>query len=80
MYIEILTPETKIYEGEAVLVQFPGTAGSFAVLKSHAPIISTLNEGKIKIVTKEGTETYFQISGGVVEVKNDKIIVLAESA
>ena len=79
MHLEIITPDKKVYDGEVDLVRFPGSDGSFAVLKNHAPIISTLQEGDIKIVTTDGNETYLQVSGGVVEVKNNHIIVLAES-
>lgn len=80
MHIEIITPEKKVYEGEVNLARFPGAAGSFAVLKNHAPIISNLAKGEIKIVTADGKETFFPIDGGIVEVKNDMIIVLAETA
>jgi F-type H+-transporting ATPase subunit epsilon len=78
MHLEIITPEKKIFEGEVNLVQVPGTSGSFAVLKNHAPIISTLEKGRIKIENEGGEKTYFNINGGVIEVKSNHIIVLAE--
>jgi F-type H+-transporting ATPase subunit epsilon len=78
MYLEIITPEKKIFAGEVKLIQVPGTSGSFAVLKNHAPIISTLETGRIKIENEEGEKTYFNIKGGVIEVKSNHIIVLAE--
>ena len=79
MYLEIITPEKKVYEGEVELVRFPGSDGSFAILKNHAPIISTLQMGEIKIVSTNGEEKFLPVSGGVVEVKENHIIVLAES-
>ncbi len=80
MFLEIITPSKKIYSGEVTLVQLPGTKGSFAVLKNHAPLISTLEAGKIKVVEKGDQVSFFDIDGGVVEVKHNKIIVLTESA
>lgn len=56
----------------------PGTKGSFEVLNNHAPIISTLEKGKIKIVDSTGKESFFDINSGVVEVQSNKIIVLVE--
>jgi len=78
MLLEIISPDTKLYSGEVNLVQVPGSKGSFEILKNHAPIISTLDEGKIKIVNEKGETSFFEIGGGVIEAKNNKIIVLAE--
>ena len=78
MLLEIISPDTKLYSGEVDLVQVPGSKGSFEILKNHAPIISTLDEGKIKIVSDKGETSFFEIGGGVIEAKNNKIIVLAE--
>lgn len=80
MFLEIITPSKKVFAGEVTLVQLPGTKGSFAVLKNHAPLISTLEAGKIKVVEKGDQVSFFEIDGGVVEVKHNKIIVLTESA
>jgi len=77
MYLEIVKPDIKIFTGEVKLVQVPGTKGVFTVLKNHAPIISTLEKGKIRIIKENNKEEYFEIKGGVIEVKNNKIIVLA---
>jgi len=79
MKIEILTPDRKIYEGEIKSVRVPGKKGSFQVLKDHAPIISTLETGSVIIVDQANIETVFEINGGVIEVKANKIILLAES-
>jgi F-type H+-transporting ATPase subunit epsilon len=79
MFLEIITPDTKVYSGEVSAAVFPGINGSFGILNNHAPIISTLKNGKIKVVENNGNkELFFDVKGGVVEVLNNKIIVLAE--
>jgi F-type H+-transporting ATPase subunit epsilon len=78
MFLEIVTPDKKIFSGEIKLIQAPGSDGSFEVMQNHAPIISTMQEGQMKIISPEGEKTFFDIYGGVIEVKNNKIIVLAE--
>ena len=80
MKLEIITPDKKIYEGDIRSIRVPGKKGSFQVLKDHAPIISTLENGPVFIVDQEGRETKLEINGGVIEVKMNKIILLAESA
>ncbi len=77
MTLEILTPDKKVFEGEVTSVTVPGTMGSFQILKDHAPIISTLEDGLVIIKTNATEDTFF-IKGGVVEVLKNKIIVLAE--
>ncbi|MBC8320986.1 MAG: ATP synthase F1 subunit epsilon [Bacteroidetes bacterium] len=77
MNIEIITPDTTIYQGEAELVQLPGIDGSFEILNNHAPLISALRRGKIKIKTG-GKEEFFDIKGGVIEVLENKVLILAE--
>ena len=80
MLLEIIAPDKKLYSGEVDLVQVPGSKGSFEILKNHAPIISTLEQGRIKIVDNKGGTTFYEVDGGVIEAKNNKIIVLAETA
>jgi len=79
MKIEIITPDRKVYDGEIKSVRVPGKKGSFQVLNDHAPIISTLESGPVIIVDEANTEKMFEIDGGVIEVKANKIILLAES-
>jgi F-type H+-transporting ATPase subunit epsilon len=79
MKIEILTPDRKIYEGEIKSVRVPGKKGSFQVLKDHAPIISTLEKGPVVIIDQDNKQTIFEINSGVIEVRTNKIILLAES-
>lgn len=78
MTLEILTPDKKVFEGEVTAVTVPGTLGSFQILRDHAPIISTLEDGPVIVKTKGKDEEIFTITGGVVEVLKNKIIVLAE--
>ena len=79
MRLEIITPEKDVYKGEVESVYFPGSDGSFGILNNHAALVSTLKEGEIKVIEKEGgSEQLFPIKGGVVEVSNNKVIVLAE--
>lgn len=79
MLLEIITPDKRIYSGKVKLVQLPGSLGSFEILNHHAPIISILEKGKIKVVEETGEILFFEVDGGVVENKDNKIIVLAES-
>lgn len=81
MYIEIVTPDEKFFEGEVDSATFPGIDGSFQVLNNHAPMISTLGKGDIKFlrtVEKKLQETHILVEGGIVEVLNNKVSVLAE--
>jgi F-type H+-transporting ATPase subunit epsilon len=80
MYLEIITPDKKVFEGEVNLVQLPGSKGSFTLLKNHAPIISTLDKGTIKVLDDSGKEHLFNVTGGVVENLANKVVVLVESA
>jgi F-type H+-transporting ATPase subunit epsilon len=79
MKIEIITPDKKVYEGDIKSIRVPGKKGSFQVLKDHAPIISTLDNGTVIMVDQEDNEKRYEIDGGVIEVKMNKIILLAES-
>ena len=78
MHLEIITPDKKVFEGEVLGAKFPGTKGSFEVLNNHAPLISTLANGELRISTAAGYQ-FFNVEGGVVEVLNNKIVVLAEA-
>jgi F-type H+-transporting ATPase subunit epsilon len=96
MQLEIITPESKVFSGEVEAVQLPGLDGLFQVLKGHAPIISALTKGTVKVDLKQAVDASqltsgmistdtsnskvirVSINGGVVELLNDKVIVLAE--
>ncbi len=79
MYIEILTPEDKLFEGTAISAKFPGSSGSFEVLQNHAPLISSLENGIVQVKTEKG-ELNYRVDGGVVEILKNKVTVLLEKA
>lgn len=78
MLLEIITPETKVFEGEVKSVLLPGTNGKFEILNNHAPIISTLTAGQVRVIDNNDQKELFDINGGVIEMQNNKIIVLAD--
>jgi F-type H+-transporting ATPase subunit epsilon len=80
MTLEILTPEKKIFSGEVYGVQLPGITGLFEVLDKHAPIVSALKNGKLKILKDKTTTNSYTIQSGFVEVLNNKTTVLVEGA
>jgi F-type H+-transporting ATPase subunit epsilon len=79
MQLEIVTPDRKVYEGPAAGVQVPGIQGSFEVLENHAALVSALGAGTVRVAKSDGTD-YYDIDGGVIEVLNNQIVILAESA
>jgi len=80
MYLEIVTPDKKVFAGEISGVLVPGTNGSFEMLNNHAAIISSLGKGKLRINSKESGVIVMHVEGGIVEMKDNKVIVLAEKA
>jgi F-type H+-transporting ATPase subunit epsilon len=81
MNLEILTPEKKLYSGEVYGVQMPGISGSFEVLDKHAPMISALKPGRIKVLKdKQNHLVNYDVQGGFVEILNNKVTVLVEGA
>ncbi len=78
MKLEIITPASTLFSGEVSLVQLPGIDGLFEILKSHAPLVSALKEGRVKVMDDQNQEQFFDIRGGIVEVSNDKVLLLAE--
>jgi len=78
MTVEIITPEKKLFEGETSMVKVPGSKGSFQMLNMHAPIVSTLENGEVVIREMNGNELKFSVNGGLVECKNNKIVILVE--
>lgn len=77
MYLEILTPEKKVFEGDVTVATFPGADGSFQIMDNHAPLISLLKEGLVEYKSKEASRNLV-ITGGVVEVLSNKVILLAD--
>jgi F-type H+-transporting ATPase subunit epsilon len=80
MTLEILTPERKIFSGEVYGVQLPGISGSFEVLDKHAPLVSALAKGQLKILRDKNITTLYTIQSGFIEVLNNKATVLVEGA
>lgn len=91
MYLEIVSPEATLFAGDVTSVTVPGINGEFQMLIDHAPIVSLLKEGKVKIegdisideayeskFTKEEGKTVLPISTGTIEMKDNKVIVLAD--
>ena len=81
MNLEILTPEKKLFSGDVYGVQMPGISGSFEVLDRHAPLISALKAGKVRVLSGNNQElASYQVQGGFVEVLNNRVTVLLEGA
>ncbi len=78
MHVEILTPDKKLFSGDAEYINVPGKAGGTGILRNHAPLISALKAGKVKVRDLEKKEHFFDIKGGIVEVRNDNVTLLAE--
>ncbi len=80
MILEILTPEQKVFSGDVYGVQLPGIGGMFEVLEKHAPLVSALKSGKLKILKDKNTSASYTIQSGFVEVLNNRATVLVEGA
>ena len=91
MQLEIVSPEAQLFSVEVLSVTVPGASGSFQILNNHAPIVSTLVEGRVKIqgninldeankskFTQEGDTTFLDIQSGAIELSDNKVILLTE--
>jgi len=91
MQLEIVSPEAQLFSGEVVSLTVPGASGSFQILNNHAPIVSTLVEGRVKIQGKviinennrskfiqEGEFTFLDIQSGAIELSDNKVIILTD--
>ena len=79
MRLDIVTPEKKAFSDEIDSVVVPGAEGEMGILKSHAPIVTTLQPGELRYM-KNGEETSLAIGTGIVEVSNDRVSVLTDMA
>ena len=81
MELEILTPSGKLFSGQVYGLQLPGIAGSFEILDKHAPLVSALGKGTVKVLNDKtgNNNTSYTISGGFIEVLNNKCVVLVEA-
>jgi len=78
MKLEVLTPEKTLFNDEVLSVQVPGKSGNFEMLNNHMPIVSSLKKGVVKITNIQQEERKIEINSGVIEMKQNKIIILAE--
>ncbi len=80
IHIDIVSAEGELYSGDAAMVFAPGVMGEFGIAPRHAPLLTTLNPGEMRIQTEDGEEHSFFVSGGVIEVQPFRITVLADTA
>ena len=78
--LEIVTPKKIVFSGDVISFSAPGVVGGFQVLKSHAPLLSNIAVGEVKLIDVFGTESRYATTGGFVEVRDNKVIMLAETA
>jgi F-type H+-transporting ATPase subunit epsilon len=79
MRVQIVTPTEKFFDEEAISVQAPGSEGYFGVLANHAPFLTTLKDGDVTIKLADKSEKIFKVSGGMADVNNNIVRILAES-
>lgn len=79
MHLEIISPEKVLFSGEAEIIQLPGTSGYFEILNNHAPIVSTLSRGRIKVKNHIGSASIYEIESGVIEAHHNRVSVLVET-
>lgn len=80
MYIQILTPSGKVFEGEGSSIKVPGTGGQFEVLENHAAIVSSLDAGTVRIILADGKTKNIEIKGGFIEVLRNEVALLVTGA
>ncbi len=78
MKVKITKPDSILFDGEASLVQMPGTGGLFEILNNHAPIISSLTKGTLRLVKDNNEEVTFDIRGGVVKGQQNDLLILVQ--
>lgn len=78
MKVTITKPDSTLFEGEARLVQLPGSGGKFEILDRHAPIISSLTKGTLRLVDTGEKEHLFEIRGGVVKSQQNDLLILVQ--
>jgi F-type H+-transporting ATPase subunit epsilon len=78
--LEIVAPDRVVFQGEATSVTAPGTMGGFQVLFNHAPLLSSLDVGPLKVKNTQGVDTVYATGGGYLEVRENNVVVLVESA
>ncbi|MBI4352467.1 MAG: ATP synthase F1 subunit epsilon [Candidatus Omnitrophica bacterium] len=76
--LKVVTPDRVFFEGKVTSLQAPGSLGYLGVLKDHAPLVTTLDKGKLSFKDEQGTEKIFKISGGFLEVLSNRVLVLTD--
>ena len=79
MNLVILTPGQNVYEGQVKSVNTPGTAGKIEILENHAPLVASLSEGTVSVVTNANESLNFETSGGFIEVISNQVSILLET-
>ena len=78
MKVKITKPDSTLYDGDAKLLQLPGTGGLFEIMNNHAPIISSLGRGTVRLVKDNDEEQTFDIRGGVVKGQQNNLLILVQ--
>jgi len=78
MHISVLTPDKEIFDGQITSVKVPGVGGQFEVLNNHAPIVSALGEGQVRLIQENGEKISFGIEKGFIEVLKNKVALLVQ--
>ena len=79
-HAQVLTPNGPLFDGEVISITVPGSEGSFEVLHNHAPLVSMLGIGKVEVKMPDNSEMLYAVSGGFVEVSDNRLTLLAEDA
>ena len=78
MKVKITKPDASLYDGDAKLVQLPCTGGKFEILENHAPIISSLSRGIVRLIDNEDAEHTFEVRGGVVKCQQNDLLIMVQ--
>lgn len=80
LHLDVITPEKTLYSAAIMLVTVPSVSGSFTILRDHAPIISILSKGEVRLIGQDGKECTFSCQSGIMECKDNKVVVLIEKS
>jgi F-type H+-transporting ATPase subunit epsilon len=80
IHVDIVSAEGEIFSGAATMVFAPGTLGDLGIAPRHAPLLTLLKPGEVRVQTPEGSEQHFFVGGGALEVQPNKVTVLADTA
>lgn len=78
LYLEVITPEKIIFQGNVISVDVPSNVGRFTILQDHAPIVATLKSGVVKVEGRFSEDMTFECNGGVVECSQNKVTLLLD--